>query len=277
MHFRLNMRNHALIFVLVSIFSCQKRDFNIVNLNGNKITTIGHGGMSKGHAYPINSFESILNCLSLGADGAELDIQLTRDGQLVLFHDDYLEHSTHNSGQIASKTWDEIKNTSYKHPVYGNYKLINLDQLLANIPNLKNYTFFLDCKHRNVNESGGYVDTYSNALIRIIDKYNLVNNVILEFKSSDLISAVQNQRKDIRIFAKGNYDYVLQKAIDEKLQGISISLENTSKDEVQKAHNNAIMVALTYVESKSENIEAIEKNADFIQSDKIRHLVKVLK
>ena len=36
--------------------------------------------------FPINTFESINSALALGADGSEVDIQMTKDSVLVLFH-----------------------------------------------------------------------------------------------------------------------------------------------------------------------------------------------
>ena len=108
---------------------------NILNLNNNRISALGHGGMGIGYTYPMNSFESILNCLNLGADGTEIDVQMTKDSVLVAFHDKSLEHSTNVSGQIFSKKWNEISDAVYKDPPYTNYRLITLDELFSNISN----------------------------------------------------------------------------------------------------------------------------------------------
>ena len=134
----------VLFTILFAVSSCKKDNFNILNLNNNKISVLGHGGMGIGQVYPINSFESILNCLNLGADGTELDVQMTKDSVLVAFHDRSLEHSTNISGQIFNKTWGEIKDVTYKNPLYTNYKLISLDELFTNIENPTKYIFFFD-------------------------------------------------------------------------------------------------------------------------------------
>jgi len=100
------MKNAMVIFIMLFIVSsCQKEDFDIINLNSNKISILGHGGMGIEHTYPMNSFESILNCLSIGADGTELDVQKTKDSVLVAFHDESLENSTDISGRIFNATW----------------------------------------------------------------------------------------------------------------------------------------------------------------------------
>jgi glycerophosphoryl diester phosphodiesterase len=267
----------TLFFLLFTVSSCQKEEFDILNLNNNQISALGHGGMGIEYTYPMNSFESILNCLNLGADGTEIDVQMTKDSVLVAFHDEFLEHSTNVSGQIFNKKWNEINGGVYTDQPYTNYGLINLDELFSNISNLTEYTFFLDCKNFNPDTSSAYLNTFNNALIKIIDKYSLENNVYIVFKRTDLIKALKNIRPDLKIFVYKNFDLALEVVNEFELQGITISVDKISKDEVIKAHNNGTMVAVFNTHSKNRNIEAIEKNVDFIQSDKVKHLIKILK
>jgi glycerophosphoryl diester phosphodiesterase len=262
-----------MLFVLVS---CQKENFNIQNLN-NKIFALGHGGMGIGHAYPMNSFESIISCLNLGSDGTELDVQMTKDSVLVAFHDQFLESATHNNGQIFNKTWKEIKNTTFKDPPYTNYKLISLDDLFRNIETPTKYMFFLDCKNFNPDTTSIYTNTFNNALIKIIDKYNLENNVYIEFKRSKLIKSLKTKRPDLKIFVYSNFNQGLEIANEFQLQGITISVNDITEDQVLTAHNNGIMIAVFNAHSKGRNINAIRKNVDFIQSDKVKHLIKIIK
>ena len=273
------MKNTIALFAIVLfVSSCQKEDFDIINLNNNKISALGHGGMGIKHqTYPFNSYESILNCLNLGADGTELDVQMTKDSVLVAFHDEFLEHSTNMSGQIFKKTWEEISDAIYKYPPYTNYRLITLDKLFSNIKNRSGYIFFLDCKNLNPSTSSSYLNRFNNALIRIIDKHKLASNVYIEFKRRDLIKSLKTKRSDLKIFVYSDFDYALALVNEFQLQGIVNSVDKISKEDVLKAHENGTMVAVLNAHSKSTNIEAIEKNVDFIQSDKVRHLVRVLK
>lgn len=259
------------------VSACQKDDFNIINLNNNQITALGHGGMGTAHIYPINSFESILNCLSLDADGTELDVQMTKDSILVAYHDKMLEESTYISGQIFNKTWAEIKNATYRNPLYASYKIITLDNLFSNISNLNEYTFSLDCKAYNPDTSTLYLNSFNNALINIIDKHNLENNVYIEFQRIDLIQSLKIKRPDLKIFAYLDFDYALEIVDEYQLHGITISNDNISSDEVLEAHNSGIMIAVFGTNSKNKNIEAIEKNVDIIQTDRLKHLVKTVK
>ncbi len=263
--------------MLLVLFSCKKNNLEIINLNNNKIGALGHGGMGIAHTYPMNSFESIQNCLSLGADGTELDVQMTKDSVLVAFHDEWLERVSNTSGQIFNKTWAEIKDAYYTIPLYANYKLVTLEEIFANIKNPQAYTFFLDCKNYKPDTSALYLNTFNNALLKIIDKYQLENNAYIVFKRRDLIKNLKTKQANVKIFAYGDFDYALATVNEFQLEGITNAVDKISKENVITAHNNGTMVAVFNAHSKKKNKEAIEKNVDFIQSDRIRQLCKLLK
>jgi len=71
------------------------------------IGVIGHRGAS---AYaPENTLASFEKAIDLGADWFELDCALTRDGQLIVIHDDKLDRTTNGQGKVADKTLAELK------------------------------------------------------------------------------------------------------------------------------------------------------------------------
>ena len=58
------------------------------------IFIFGHRGAPK--ILYENSIDSILKSIELGADGIEVDIQITKDNNIILFHDDYIvSNNTH--------------------------------------------------------------------------------------------------------------------------------------------------------------------------------------
>ncbi len=68
---------------------------------------IGHRGAS-GHE-PENTLRSIRRALELGANGIEIDVRLSLDGELVVFHDSRLRRITGTSGTIAGRTLAELR------------------------------------------------------------------------------------------------------------------------------------------------------------------------
>ena len=58
---------------------------------------------------PENTLLSFYTGVYMGANGIETDVQRTRDGELVLFHDDTLTRVTGEAGTVADYTWAELQ------------------------------------------------------------------------------------------------------------------------------------------------------------------------
>jgi glycerophosphoryl diester phosphodiesterase len=57
---------------------------------------------------PENTIAACQHGLALGADGLEVDVRLSKDGVVVVHHDERLERTTNLSGEIARFTADEL-------------------------------------------------------------------------------------------------------------------------------------------------------------------------
>ena len=57
---------------------------------------------------PENTLTAFDHGLSLGADGLELDVHLSRDGVVVVHHDDTLERTTNGRGALAARSAGEL-------------------------------------------------------------------------------------------------------------------------------------------------------------------------
>lgn len=68
---------------------------------------IAHRGASAER--PENTLAAFRRALALDVDGIELDVQVTRDGVPVVFHDSSLRRLTGATGLIAGKTWAELR------------------------------------------------------------------------------------------------------------------------------------------------------------------------
>lgn len=274
------MRKSILLCFIFSIFiACNKDDFDIVNLNGNRITALGHAGMGIGNTYPMNSYESIIKCLDIGMDGTEFDVQMTKDSVLVAYHDQDLSDKTNLKGLINSLNWDEIKNAHFTQALYLNYSIISLEQLFSHIENIRKYKFTFDCKLYTTNNNiRQFYESYINAVVNIIQKYQIENNVYIESQSIEFLDLCKNKMPDSKLFIyPSSFESGLDIALSKGLSGITISTRNITKEQIKIAHDHNLLVAIWNTHSKSDNIEAINKNPDFIQTDNVKNLVKLLK
>ncbi|MCD8155546.1 MAG: glycerophosphodiester phosphodiesterase [Clostridiales bacterium] len=67
----------------------------------------GHRGAS-GYA-PENTLEAFALAVEQKADGVELDVQLSKDGELVVIHDETLDRTTNGTGLVMNYTLEELK------------------------------------------------------------------------------------------------------------------------------------------------------------------------
>lgn len=58
---------------------------------------------------PENTLEAFLEGIAGGADRLELDVHSTRDGHVVVFHDDDLDRTTNATGPLRLRTLSELK------------------------------------------------------------------------------------------------------------------------------------------------------------------------
>jgi len=63
-----------------------------------------------------NTLEAYRAAFELGADGNEIDIRATKDGVLVCFHDDMLDHLLDAYGDVSDYTWDELRSFRFRRP-----------------------------------------------------------------------------------------------------------------------------------------------------------------
>jgi hypothetical protein len=63
-----------------------------------------------------NTLEAYRAAFELGADGNEIDIRATKDGVLVLFHDDMLDRLLEAHGDASDYTWEELQQFRFRSP-----------------------------------------------------------------------------------------------------------------------------------------------------------------
>ncbi len=267
-----------LIFMLVC-FSCKKEKFSIENLNGNKIVALGHAGMGLGNTYPMDSYESILQCLNLGMDGTEFDVQMTKDSVLVAYHDQDLSGNTDLEGIINSLNWAEVKKARYTETLYLNYSIVSLEQLFSGIENPRNYKFTFDCKlYTEETDINKFYKSYINAVVSILQKYQLEDNAYIESQSATFLTLFKSRKPAYKFFIyPASFQEGLDIAVGSGLYGITISTNDISKEQIQTAHEHNLWVTVWNTHSESDNKEAIRKNPDCIQTDKVKSLLKLLK
>ena len=76
---------------------------------------VGHRGVPALHQE--NTLAGFRRALSLGIPAIELDVRLTKDGKLVVFHDSDVSRMTGRPGVVAQLTWDQVSKLRIRRDV----------------------------------------------------------------------------------------------------------------------------------------------------------------
>lgn len=72
-----------------------------------KIAVVAHRGGAG--LWPENTLYALQEAAKLGADWSEIDIHMTRDGVLVVIHDDTVDRTTNGTGKVNNFTLTDLK------------------------------------------------------------------------------------------------------------------------------------------------------------------------
>lgn len=87
---------------------------------------LGHRGAS-GYA-PENTIESFKMALDMNADGIELDVQMSKDGVLVIIHDELIDRTSNGKGWVKDYTFEELRSFNFNNHKEG-YEFCNIPTL----------------------------------------------------------------------------------------------------------------------------------------------------
>lgn len=163
-----------------AILKPQKREVKEVFQYQRPIVLAHRGGL---HLAPEHTMLAFNKAFHLGVDGFEIDIRLTKDEEIIAFHDETVDRTTDGYGFVKDFTLNQLKqlnagfhftdldgNTPYKEQ---KVEIVSLRELLEQFPNIY---VNIDIKDSP--------DTYEGSLMpsklwRLIEELNAENRVVV--------------------------------------------------------------------------------------------------
>jgi glycerophosphoryl diester phosphodiesterase len=146
---------------------------SLENVYRNRILNFGHQGANA--AAPGNTLAAFRLAAEMGADGIELDVQLSRDGEAVVIHDFTVDRTTDGQGAVRRMTLAQLKKLdagSWFDAAFAGERIPTLQEVFDAVAH--RLLINVEIK-RPVARSGGL----EAEVVRLIEDNNLAHRVIV--------------------------------------------------------------------------------------------------
>ncbi len=217
------------------------------------VLKIAHRGGSK--YAPENSLEAFKDAIKSKVDGVELDVHLTKDGKVIVMHDENVKRTTDGYGLIKDLTMKQIR--MFHRP---NGEPVPTLQDVIDI--IKGKCFcIIEIKDEGMEKK----------VIAIIKKNKIAKTTIISSKLPDILRKVKKIapkiKTDIIIEKPLKPDEIIKEAEKTNAKIIASPDLLTTKELVEKAHKKGLKIYVWTV-NKKKNIEKFKAmRVDGIMTD----------
>ena len=212
----------------------------------------------RGHSYKDNSLNAFFYAIKEKFDMIELDIQITKDNQIVVFHDTYISKTGKSSRtNLSSTDHDFIIDLTLEEIKEIDSKIISLNEFFENI-DPKDNLIYLDIKGskkivpfllsllEKYDTTNIYIGAFNILMIEALSKirpdlnYGIISETMFTSDIIDLITSKYNikffcfhwsvlqhdeinylKNKDILVFSYTNkFDIILKRMMEFNIDGI---------------------------------------------------------
>jgi glycerophosphoryl diester phosphodiesterase len=192
------------------------------------INIVGHKGAT-GYA-PENTLPSFQMAIAIGCDRAELDVRSTKDGQIVVFHDDEVSRLTNGVGLVSEMTLSELKKLDCEQgekiptlqeviDVCKNKIDLQIELKADGTPELVN-----DIVLKNDIQDQVVITSFQDYLLKEIKQLNPNLKVGLLFKTDKVMSEIWNLMKSIPLDFFAPYSGLVTKEFVDKAHSFEKSV-----------------------------------------------------
>ena len=230
----------------------------------NPVTIIAHAGNGldmPSNPFPDNSTDAVAFSINQGADGVEVDIQLSKDGKWILFHDDFLDGKTNLTGCINDYTAEELKSASLS--LYPSQHIHALEEISVDA-----HYLILDARHYVACSNKTHqLDSIVTPLMNYIQSHPSTS-IIINSNYIPLLDTLQKLGLTV------SYDAVSSEDMKSTAQSKAYPIytmrnsEITSED-ITNMHALKYKIVIFSVRSQEGNKSALAKHPDFLMTDKL--------
>jgi len=135
---------------------------------------------------PENSLSAFQNAIEKGAHAIEIDLRATKDGEIVIMHDETVDRTTNGNGRVSDLTLVELKKLDL-----GNGERIPTYEEVLQFVSGTGVVLLLDIKESPVLDK--------RSIVQQTEKHNAILNVIIGVRNLEDLNAFQAFNPNLRL------------------------------------------------------------------------------
>ncbi len=252
----------ALILGFLFTYGLYKGDYNLNIEYTRRLEVTAHRGASV--FYPENTMSAFVGAKKLGADWIELDVQETKDKEVIVIHDTNFKRTTGVDKNTWELTYEDVEKLDAGSFFDKKYKK-------EKIPLLKDVVEFAKENSIRLNieiKPTGHEKALEKEVVDIINEENFEDSCVITSQVYDVLKKVKKYDKNIKtvyVMSLAYGDITSLKDAD----NFSIEAMSVTRKLVKKVHNEGKELYAWTVNSKESINNMIDLNVDNIITDDI--------
>ncbi len=246
----------------------------------------GGGGL-----YPENTILAFEKAREMGVDVLEIDVHPTKDGKIVVIHDDTVDRTTNGKGRVMELTYKEIeeldaaysfsKDNGKTFPFRG--KGIKIPLLSEVLEKFNDMRISIEIKETDGNTE--------EKVLELVKRYGMEDKVIIASEDYEILKKVREldpkiatsmSEKEIRSFYIAFVTFIPLNLYKPKGDALMIPPQAegvilAKKSFINAAHNKGLRVIVWTINDKERMRNLIKLGVDGIITDYPNRLIEVLK
>lgn len=217
---------------------------------------LAHRGYSD--LFPENTMSAFEQAVNSSFEGIETDVQMTKDGELLLLHDDKINRTSNGKGVLRNMTFKEARQYNYNNKMDITEQIPMLDSLLT----------LLDSTDKLLNIE--IKDTVSSGLEEklrdVIMKHHMTDRIYFSSTSLERLLNMRALMPDsyYALIVLRGYKKCKQQVIDHHLDGIHSRYSYLTHEEIVDLKSRHIKIGAWTIKEKEQYDFFKKEGIDFI-------------
>ena len=259
-----------------------------------RLVVLGHAGsgfytaISPFNFRPPSSWRGIRRALLRGADGVEIDLQMSRDSVVMLYHDQKMQDGSTGTGCISQRTAAEITRAHYRggfpYDLIQKEYPIAFDTLLARLSRRPSFPLIhLDLHEDDQCLPAGHQHDRTPLLVRQIARslarYHVPPaKVLFITQEGPTVRLARAALPGVRIgleIASDEFALGLQVARTEKVRTVVLDADRVTPEQSARAHAAGLAVVVFGGRSPKDLRRVLATQPDEIEVDNVKRLLQM--